>query len=129
VGGYLRQGEWFCVPCPEVLPKAEHILYDEPIRRGRAKPHICEELARVGGEPVSVCYRYPNGLTDSEYEELSAQEKKGWVWRRMVRNATVYARGAIRHPDHKTIVLPCWHRVEMNTENQSRAMGSVAFLD
>jgi hypothetical protein len=35
----------------------------------------------------------------------------------------------ITHPDHATIRLDGWHRVEMNTENRSRAMASVAFLD
>ena len=33
------------------------------------------------------------------------------------------------HADHKTITLHGWHRVLMNTENQSRAMRNVAFLD
>jgi len=48
---------------------------------------------------------------------------------RMVRNARVYVKGAIRHPDHATIHLPYWHQVVMNTETQSRAMAEVAFLD
>jgi hypothetical protein len=38
-------------------------------------------------------------------------------------------RGKVWHPDHATIRLDVWHRVEMNTENRSRAMASVAFLD
>jgi hypothetical protein len=47
----------------------------------------------------------------------------------MQRDAAVYARGAIRHPDHRTIWLPFWHRVLMNTETRSRTMQQVAFLD
>jgi len=35
----------------------------------------------------------------------------------------------VRHPDHATITLPCWHRVLMNTETQSRTTANVAFLD
>jgi hypothetical protein len=31
--------------------------------------------------------------------------------------------------DHATITLHGWHRVLMNTEGQSKAMGNVAFLD
>ncbi len=50
-------------------------------------------------------------------------------WRRMQRDAAVYARGEIRHPDHRTITLPVWHRVLMNTETRSRTMSQVAFLD
>jgi hypothetical protein len=35
----------------------------------------------------------------------------------------------LRHPDHATITLPCWHQVLMNTENATRQMANVAFLD
>jgi hypothetical protein len=52
-----------------------------------------------------------------------------WNWRIMSRNPVVYVRGKVWHPDHSTIWLDGWHRVEMNTENRSRAMASVAFLD
>ena len=34
-----------------------------------------------------------------------------------------------RETPKTTIRLDVWHRVEMNTENRSRAMASVAFLD
>jgi len=47
----------------------------------------------------------------------------------MRRNPAVYAKGRIRHADHKTITLHGWHRVLMNTEGQSKAMRNVAFLD
>jgi len=40
-----------------------------------------------------------------------------------------YARGTVRHRDHATIVLTFWHRVPMNTENRTRTMANVAFLD
>jgi len=44
----------------------------------------------------------------------------------MARGAEVYAKGRVRHPDHKTIVLPFWHRVLPNREVSSV---NVAFLD
>jgi hypothetical protein len=47
----------------------------------------------------------------------------------MKRDAAVYVRGEIRHPDHKTVCLEYWHRVLMNTENRSMAMRNLAFLD
>jgi len=47
----------------------------------------------------------------------------------MKRNPMAFVRGKVKHPDHATIRLNGWHRVEMNTENLSRAMASVAFLD
>ena len=47
----------------------------------------------------------------------------------MYRDANVYARGRVRHPDHKTIFLNGWHRVLMNTENEAPGMRKVVFLD
>jgi hypothetical protein len=38
-------------------------------------------------------------------------------------------KGSVRHPDHKTIWLPYWHQVVMNTETRAIAMRNVAFLD
>ena len=45
------------------------------------------------------------------------------------RNAAVYVRGRVWHPDHKTIVLNEWHRVMMNTEGQALGGRTVVFLD
>ena len=128
---FIRQGEWFFIPAPDVRVNAKSILGNEPIRRGRGKPHLCEELYREGGTTVYVCGRHPNGLTVKEYQTLLKTNRAAvkWNWRTMARNPVVYVRGKITHPDHATIRLDGWHRVEMNTENRSSAMASVAFLD
>lgn len=127
----IRQGEWFFVPRPEMTVKPSLILRNEPIRRGGGKAHFVAEVYRNGGETVLVCPRHPNGLTEAAYKALLAgnRKAKGWGWTRMRRNAAVYARGAVRHPDHATVTLRCWHEVLMNTETQSRTMANVAFLD
>ncbi len=128
---FIRQGEWFFIPAPEVRVNEKLILPHEPIRRGGGKPHMSEQLYRDGGTTVYVCSRHPNGLTGDEYRKLLKQNSDAakWGWRTMARNPVVYVRGKITHPDHATIRLDGWHRVEMNTENRSRAMASVAFLD
>jgi hypothetical protein len=126
---FLRQGEWFFIPRPGLRVEALRVLSNEPIRRGGGKPHVCEHLCRVGGEQVYVSRRHPNGLTVPQYRALPEAERARRDWRVMVRDARVFAKGAIRHPDHKTIVLPYWHEVVMNTETRSRAMAHVAFLD
>ena len=64
-------------------------------------------------------------LTVSMWEKLPADKKHGY--QRMTRNASVHARGTVRHADHATIVLDCWHRVYMNRE--SNLFGAVTFLD
>lgn len=126
---FVRQGEWFFIPRPELQVQESRILHREPIQRGAGKPHMCEELFRNGGEQVFVCRRYPNGLTVDEYRRLTEEERKRHQWRTMRRDAQAFARGWIRHPDHDPVWLKCWHEIVPNTETQARAMRDVAFLD
>lgn len=128
---FIRQGEWFFVPEPGMVVDRRLILRNEPIRRGGGKPHIVAEVYRSGGENVWVCSRFPNGLSDAEYKRTLAEHRgaKGWGWECRVRNAGVYARGTVRHRDHATVTLHDWCRVLMNTENTTRTMANVAFLD
>ena len=78
------------------------------------------------GTTVHGCLQYPNGLTDREYKE---PDKKKFNWQTMARDPKAFAKGRISHPDHKTIVLPTWHRIAMNTESRAAAADNVAFLD
>jgi hypothetical protein len=128
---FRRQGEWFFVPEPSFVADEKFILRNEPLRRGAGKPHIVEQLYRTGGETVHVCRQHPNGILAEEYRELLRANPKAanWGWRVMRRNPGVFALGSVRHSDHAVINLPFWHRVLMNTENQSRTMANVAFLD
>lgn len=129
---FIRQGEWFFIPAPDLVVKETDVLKNEPISRGGgSKPHMCQYLYRSGGEVVWVSSRRPNGLTKSQYVQLwkSNPKAKNWDWRVMRRGAAVYVRGRVRHKDHKTIVLETWHRVLMNTENQAPGHRSVVFLD
>jgi hypothetical protein len=128
---FIRQGEWFFVPAPDLQVDKKLILVNEPIRRGAGKAHWVAEVYRTRGEAVRVSSRYPNGLTESQYRRLVAEDPKvvSWGWARRFRNADVYARGTVRHPDHATITLREWHRVWMNTETKTRQMANVAFLD
>lgn len=128
---YVRQGEWFFVPAPDLQVPGHLILEREPIRRGRNQPHICQELYRTGGETVVVCPHHPNEITLAEWEKqggLTAHRKthRYCAPQTMQRNATAYVRGKVSHPDHATIVLHGWHRVVGNLETTPEPM---AFLD
>jgi hypothetical protein len=124
---FVRQGEWFFIPQPDLVADERTVFHNEPIRRGRGKPHWCEYLYRRGGTVVYVRRDYPNGVTEDAYRRFPKERQHGA--RRMTRDAEVFVRGAVRHPDHKTIRLRGWHRVLMNTEHEAAAMRHVAFLD
>jgi hypothetical protein len=129
---FVRQGEWFFIAVPEFTVNEKLILKNEPISRGNGgKSHMCQYAYRSGGEVVYVGTKYPMGLTKAAYTKLLERNPsaRSWAWRVMRRNAAVYVRGRVWHPDHKTIVLNDWHRVMMNTEGQAPGARSVVFLD
>lgn len=128
---FVRQGEWFFIPAPEMDVDPLTVLRDEPLVRGHGKPHMAEFLVRTGGELMYVLREYTRGLSEARYRRLIAKNpnKKNLAWRSMRRDPEVYVRGRVRHPDHKTIILDCWHRVVMNTETQAPSMSHLAFLD
>lgn len=129
---FVRQGEWFFVPFPELVFNSKLILKNEPMSRGfGSKAHVCEEVFRSGGEAVMVCSQYANGVSIRQYNAILKQNPTAnrWNWQLRRRGAAVYARGTVRHPDHKTIYLDGWHQVFMNTENEAPGMRHVVFLD
>ncbi|MEO5366955.1 MAG: hypothetical protein H7831_11535 [Magnetococcus sp. WYHC-3] len=133
----MRQGEWFFVPEPGVEFEESVILKNEPIRRSmRNKAHVLEECVRVGGQSVYVSSHTGSRVfTEAEYrrELKNNPDAKNYNWRPMKRNAMVYARGSVRHKDHRTIELQGWHRVEINLEIaenwRGRRSGVIGFLD
>ncbi|MBV8856784.1 MAG: hypothetical protein JOZ02_07540 [Acidobacteria bacterium] len=129
---FVRQGEWFFVPDPDIVVPEWLLLRNEPLSRGAgSKPHVCQFAYRTGGVLVWVCPRFPTGVTVEQYANIVEREPKArhWGWRQFVRDAGVYARGTVRHSDHKTVVLDGWHRVSMNTEREAPFAPRVAFLD
>ena len=130
---FVRQGEWFFVPVQNPIINPKFVLHNERLSRGRGKPHMCQFLYRTGGEPVWVCHRYPQGVSDEFRTNLFRTDPEAgrWYWRQMMLDPTVFVRGRIWHPDHKTIVLHDWHRVFMNTERfaPASAAKAVVFLD
>lgn len=98
-GRTLRQGEWFFVSASSY----ELRVIAEQIRKS---PHFVERNVSLGG----------NGRPHVADEVLRRIGPKVW------------ARGCIRHPDHKTLRLTDWRQVHRNTEVQaSRAGGNGIF--
>lgn len=128
---FKRQGEWFFVPSDREIPEGE-TLRNEPLQRTPdSKPHVCEELYREGGEVVYIVW----GRAYNE-DELRARSAESDRFARAARSSTtsrlrnpeIYARGAIRHPDHATLHLSSWHRVYINGEVTVNTT-AVTFLD
>jgi len=107
---YVRQGEWFFVPAPEVDPPMTLVLFDEPLSRGRGKAHLMQFAYRRGGQVVWLSRRYPSGISDEQFRRFTHDERRRDNWSQMIRDAEVFAKGAVRHPDHATLVLRGWHR-------------------
>lgn len=135
IGKVMRQGEWFFVPS-NIVPNPIYVLRNEPIRRNsRSKPHMCEFLYRRGGDEVFICdcNIAPTGASVSQCQKFDREARAGGghthIWKPMTRDAQVFVRGRISHPDHKTLVLRGWYQVFPNTESKAPHAPSVAFLD
>jgi len=129
--GFIRQGEWFFIPAPDFSTDERLALKREPLQRGGGKPHVAEFLVRSGGTTVYVSSLYPRGLTADKYRKVIQKnaEAKKERWQVMQLNPGVYVKGKIRHPDHKTLKLPFWHRVVANTESEAASQKNLVFLD
>jgi hypothetical protein len=130
----IRQGEWFFVPAPGATVGPSGIFRNERLSRGGGKPHVCDELMRSGGIAVMVSRerQYWTGVSLATHERLIRTDPAAqrMTWSRMVRDAHVFVRGGVRHPDHKTVHLDGWHRVYLNRERfAAHAMQMIAFLD
>ena len=73
---YIRQGEWFFIPAPDLTMNEKLVLPNEPLRRGAGKPHRAELCYRTGGEAVFVCSKYPGGVTEAQYKSILAGNPK-----------------------------------------------------
>jgi len=135
---FVRQGEWFFVPVTRrnFVVDEKLVLRNEPLvrsgggARGGGKPHWAELCFRTGGRNVYVGPRQYGVMEEGQYKALvTAKPHLKRSFRLMRRDAAVYVKGKVRHPDHKTITLHDWHEVQMNTETQAKAMRHVVFLD
>jgi hypothetical protein len=89
---FKRQGEWFFVPARDFI-SPRFTLRNEPLQRGRSKPHVCQELCRSGGELVYLVRGQV--LSQAEFRERRRRNPdfaKGQVETR-VRNPMVCVRG------------------------------------
>lgn len=129
---FMRQGEWFFIPCRHAQIDQDRVERNAPLLRGvGSKPHVCEFLFR-DGEPEYECDRYPKlAFFESEYREIlrTRRKAKQWNWRRLPFNPKIYVKGWITHPDHSPFHFDVWHRVEMNRESTELNMTRVLFLD
>ncbi len=99
----VRQGEWFFLP----LPAGQNELLD---RRAAAAP-----VQRYVG--IAQAFGIPRSGRPHFADEVMVDDDGPRAERR------VFIRGAVRHPDHQTIVFRDWVRVVPNRERSSRPDG------
>ena len=83
---------------------------------------------------VKTCMRRKMvGFHVPDYDQIpeySSLEKAYGVSRILEKvDPEAFVKGAIRHPDHKTVVLSFWHRVVPNAEASDAVGGRLVFLD
>lgn len=126
----VRQGDFFFVPTTDEVDETL-LKKNQPLRRGGGNAHMLAEVVEVGGQ--TGYERFGQFITTRQYETLT--EAKKLEYRQTRRNPTLYARGHVRHPEHKTIYLQGWHLVVPNTESGARdiagrpVLGRIAFTD
>ena len=129
----VRQGEWFFVPAPEVVDVRPCMTYDVPLplRSRGSKPHRVQFVMDLGMSENLSLWRTSSGRTVvlrySEYLALIRLDPGSeHRYQYLSGLSGTYAKGWVRHPDHRTLHLAGWHRFMRNTE---RSHSSVAFSD
>jgi len=125
---YIRQGEWFFIPCPNVNVDHSRIMQNAQLQRDpESKPHMCETLYR-DDEVLFSCGRFPDGVTEDQYQHILKTRRKArrWGWQRSRVSSVIYVKGNISHPDHSTLFLDGWHLVKRNTEQNRNHVGKMS---
>ena len=91
---FVRQGDWFFVPHPSIPLQTSGIRKRQRLAQVGGNAHLVEYLL---GDPRTLISPWPG----------------------VAPHGVVYARGFVRHPEHRTIRLRGWHRVLPNLETHS----------
>ncbi len=101
-GATVRQGEWFFLPL--TVPQVR--VLEETMK---AKPGLIREAARVG-----------QGNRPHVADQVVRIETRLRGKHRSFVREDVYARGVVRHPGHRDLILDEWRRVVRNREVEAR---------
>lgn len=128
---FMRQGEWFFVPCPHAKIDRTEVRSGVLQRDAAGKPHYCDFLYELG-EREFACDRYPSlAFFETEYQQIlrTRRKAKQWNWRQLPYRPEVYVKGWIRHEDHSPLYLDIWHRVRQNRESDQLSMSVMKYCD
>lgn len=109
-----RQGEWFFVSLPEEDERAVDQLARKTLRVAH-NTGIAQAagIRRLGREHLAEEVLVVNGLPDA----LGDTERR------------VYVRGAVKHPDHRTLVLDSWCLTVPNRESIEVPIEGIGWID
>ena len=116
LGRSTRQGEWFFLP----LSEGDRSMINMALK---SKTSICLKKARIA-RTANESNHSRSGKPHVADEVLFLREpvlKHGFP----VREAAVYVRGNVKHPDHATVKFAEWRKVIRNTEQQPLRGGTL----
>jgi len=105
---FRRQGEWFFVPAPSAAVNEKLICRNEPLSRGRGKPHLVEPTLPHGRRVGLLCTTHPAAFPNRNTSVASFESNAArWHWSRMVvtRASMPAARASQRPRHHHAAVL------------------------
>jgi hypothetical protein len=127
----IRQGEWFFV-VPETAEIAElERELDEGAKATRPRSHYRLGNRVVVRRKASINAFIPRSGKPHVADEIAVNVRpQNGAGDGVGNGARVYARGAVRHPDHKTVHLKQWRRVVKNLEvDQARSPLGGGWMD
>ena len=114
-GRTIRQGEWFFL---NVTPEEQELIDT------KVSQHLVERLVPIGGA-VGARFGSTRGFAGGGNPHM-AEEVVVAPELNKVRSREVFVRGAIRHPDHKTIRFKAWRKVIRNAERVQDGVARMA---
>ncbi len=116
---FIRQGEWFFISSRISINTQNYIMYKN---HSLGNGHVCDEVCETVIETYFHSKHAPKGLLKGNYKRFLEKHphihpNKGWWTSIMYFDR--YARGHVRHKDHKTIYLNGWHIVLKNRQKNT----------
>ena len=120
---FVRQGEWFFIPAPDMTINEKLIRKTNRSAAAGVASRTCVSTCTVMAERWSMSSQAPEWRHCGRVPAATVGEprRSNLELDHAVRDANVYVCGRVSHVDHKTVVLNGWHRCD---EHRASCAGS-----